>query len=56
TTEKPCKCPECGKTFQRSSHLMEHRPFHCPDCRKTSNYSSYLITHQHIHTWERSYK
>ncbi|CAM4709089.1 unnamed protein product [Caretta caretta] len=55
-------CPECGKHFKQSSHLITHRkiqtgekPYGCPECGKHFIDSSSLLSHQRIHTGERPY-
>ncbi|XP_015344886.1 zinc finger protein 445 [Marmota marmota marmota] len=56
-TEKKChKCSICGKTFNKSSHLVSHkrfhtreRPFKCRVCGKTFRWSSNLARHMKNH-------
>ncbi|NWI04405.1 ZNF22 protein, partial [Tichodroma muraria] len=59
TRERPYKCPEYRKRFQRSSDLLRHewihteeRPFCCTDYGKGFKQNAHLISHQRIHTYE----
>ncbi|NXI13883.1 ZN397 protein, partial [Irena cyanogastra] len=52
TGERPCKCPECWKTFQSCLYPTEHqwkhteeRPYECPECGKRFWTSLDLIKH-----------
>ncbi|XP_062994423.1 zinc finger protein 768 isoform X2 [Elgaria multicarinata webbii] len=61
--EKPYRCPECGKSFARSTDFIRHhithtgeKPYTCGSCGKSFTRSSVLIEHQRIHTGERPYK
>ncbi|XP_040294508.1 gastrula zinc finger protein XlCGF7.1-like [Bufo bufo] len=62
TEEKPFSCSECGKRFDRKSHLVIHerihtgeKPFSCSECGKCFNYKSNLVAHEKIHTGEKPY-
>ncbi|NXC37168.1 ZN329 protein, partial [Campylorhamphus procurvoides] len=54
--ERPFHCTDCGKSFNRNSHLITHRhirtgerPFRCGDCGKSFTRSCYLTSHQQTH-------
>ncbi|XP_053573981.1 zinc finger protein 883 isoform X2 [Bombina bombina] len=62
TVEKLYACTECGKNFNRSSHLLRHkrihlgeRPFFCGKCGKSFIDSSQLVIHHRTHTGEKPY-
>ncbi|XP_077118344.1 uncharacterized protein LOC143774540 isoform X3 [Ranitomeya variabilis] len=61
-TERSYKCMDCGKCFNRSSHLLRHqrihageRPYSCGKCGKTFIDSSQLVIHRRTHTGEKPY-
>ncbi|NWT92725.1 ZFP62 protein, partial [Urocynchramus pylzowi] len=56
SSEKPCKCYECGRSFSWGSHLNHHQmihtgkwPYVCLRCGKGFRESSDLTVHQRIH-------
>ncbi|XP_018418734.1 PREDICTED: zinc finger protein Xfin-like [Nanorana parkeri] len=60
---KQYKCPQCERTFLRSTQLREHlythsgeRPYQCLKCPKTFSRSTQLKDHQRTHTGERPFQ
>ncbi|ERE75154.1 zinc finger protein 445 isoform X2 [Cricetulus griseus] len=57
------RCPDCGKTFSKRSHLedhqrchFEHKLFKCRVCEKAFKWRSNCVRHEKIHTGVKPYK
>lgn len=62
-SNKPLKCPDCGKAFRHRSVLQLHmrihskdKPYQCKVCHKSFRFNNYLQQHLIIHTGEKPFK